>query len=1189
MSNFVHLHVHSEYSLLDGLGHVKGLVRRAAELNMPALALTDHGTMHAAVEFYNEAKKQSIKPIIGIESYLTPVGRRMTDRQSGVDDKRYHLLLLAQNDTGYQNLLRIASSSQLEGFYYKPRIDREFLAEHSEGLIVTTGCMAGEVPRLLGQGNSRLARERLGWWLDVFGRDRFFLELQEHGIPELTQVNRQLIEWAREFDLKLIATNDVHYVKAEDADPHDVLLCVQTGELVTTQDRMRMSDDSYFLKSYREMLDLFRERPDSLLNTLSIAEMCELDLDPKGYHLPPFDVPAGYDAERYLRHLVDEGLRQRYGNRFNDPEIQARQEHELKIIHDMGFDTYFLIVWDLCEFARQRDIWWNVRGSGAGSLIAYATGITNLDPLANQLIFERFLNPGRVSMPDIDLDYPDDRREEMINYTIEKYGRENVAQIITFGTMGARASIRDVGRALDIPLLEVDRIAKLIPGGPKVKITDGLNQSPELRELYDNVDYVRQLIDTAQHLEGMARHASTHAAGVIVADKPLIEYTPLHRPTKGDEGGGVTQYTMEVLESIGLLKIDFLGLSTLTIMRRACELIEARHGIRYDLNTIPINDEKAFALLANGNVTGIFQVESAGMRRVLTTMKPTKFEHIVATISLYRPGPMEYIDDYIDRMHGRKPVEYHHPALEPILAETYGIIVYQEQIMQIASELSGYAPGEADLMRRAVGKKKREELLRHREKFIAGAIERGIPQEAAGKIFDGIEFFARYGFNKAHAADYAVITCQTAYLKAHYPVEYMAALLTVERHNTDKVGLLIGECRIMGIQVLPPDINRSDMHFTIENATDSPSIRFGLGAVKNVGEGAIEVILRARAEGGPFADVDDFCRLVDLRQVNRRALESLIKVGALRTFGQRAQLLAIIERMMGLSAQTHQAAAVGQLSIFDLGSFDVPPIDSILYPLPEVEEVARREILSWEKELVGVYVSEHPMEPFVHRLGGSVTCSLGQIDETMTGHKVTVAGIVNWIRQIYTKNGKQMAFVELEDVQGSIEVIVFPRVYEETRETWQEDKVMLVRGKVDTKGGNGPKIICERVDDAITRVAPQPGDSLSSPSFSNQVPASGPHATVPDPQLPRHLHITVYRTADSQSDRKRLRSVYELVTSYQGQDTFSFFIPNGQGRLQLDFPNDTTHYCTELQQKLAKMLGTAAVQVEPRSNKTAKP
>lgn len=1187
MSDFVHLHVHSEYSLLDGLGHVKGLVQRAAELNMPALALTDHGTMHAAIEFYNEAKKRGIKPIIGVESYLTPIKRRLTDKQSGIDDKRYHLLLLAKDNVGYKNLLQIASVSQLEGFYYKPRIDREFLAEHAEGLVATSGCMAGEVPRLLAQGNHRLARERLGWWIDVFGRDRFFLELQEHGIPELTQVNRQLVEWAREFDLKLIATNDVHYVKAKDAGPHDVLLCVQTGELVTKQDRMRMSDQSYYLKSYMEMLDLFRERPDSLLNTLSIAEMCELDLDPRGYHLPPFDVPPGHDAESYLRHLVDEGLMQRYGDRANDAEIMARKEHELKIIHDMGFDTYFLIVWDLCEFARRRDIWWNVRGSGAGSLVAYATGITNLDPLANHLLFERFLNPGRVSMPDIDLDYPDDQREEMINYTIEKYGQENVAQIITFGTMGARASIRDVGRALDIPLPEVDRIAKLIPGGPKVKITDGLEQSPELLELYQGTDYVRQLIETAQHLEGMARHASTHAAGVIVADRPLIEYTPLHRPTKGNEGGAVTQYTMEVLESIGLLKIDFLGLSTLTIMRQACELIETRHSIRYDLDTIPINDEKAFELLASGNVTGVFQVESAGMRRVLTTMKPNKFEHIVATISLYRPGPMEYIDDYIDRMHGRKPVEYHHPALEPILAETYGIIVYQEQIMQIASQMSGYSPGDADLMRRAVGKKKKQELLRHREKFVEGAVERGISEEAANKIFDDIEFFARYGFNKAHAADYAVITCQTAYLKAHYPVEYMTALLTVERHNTDKVGLLIGECRAMGIQVLPPDINKSDIHFAIESADDGgPGIRFGLGAVKNVGEGAIEIILEARAKGGPFADLDDFCRRVDLRLVNRRALESLIKVGAFRSFGQRAQLLAIVDRMMGLSSQAHQAAAVGQLSIFDLDSLGEPVAGSILYLLPELEEVSRREILSWEKELVGVYVSEHPMQPFVHQLSESVTCFLGQIDETMTGHKVTVAGIVNWIRQIYTKNGKQMAFVELEDMQGSIEVVVFPRTYEETRDIWEQDKLVVVRGKVDNKGSNGPKIICEKVDSSITRVAPQ--SEGYQPSKPNRIQFSVPEPEFPptNRQATYHLKITVHRTGDAQRDRQRLRSVYELITSYHGQDTFSFFIPNGMGNLQLDFPNATTGHCVELQKKLTDMLGTAAVRLEAQNHET---
>lgn len=1177
MSDFVHLHVHSEYSLLDGLSRLKDLVKRAAELNMPALALTDHGTMYAAIEFYRAAKKQGIKPIIGMESYLTPVGRRMTDKQAGIDDKRYHLLLLAQNDVGYQNLLKIASASQLEGFYYKPRIDREFLAKHAEGLIATTGCMASEIPRLLAQGNSRLARERVGWWIDIFGRDRFFLELQEHGIPELTQVNRQLIQWAREFDLKLVATNDVHYVRSQDANPHDVLLCVQTGELVTQQNRMRMSDGSYYLKSYPEMVTLFQERSDSLLNTLAIAEMCEVDLDPKGYHLPPFDVPPGYDAESYLRHLVDEGLKRRYGERASDPEIQARKEHELKIIHDMGFDTYFLIVWDLCEFARKRNIWWNVRGSGTGSLVAYAIGITNLDPLANHLLFERFLNPGRVSMPDIDLDYPDDRREEMINYTIQKYGEENVAQIITFGTMGARAAIRDVGRAMDIPLPEVDRIAKLIPGGPKVKIANGLDQSPELHELYENVDYIRRLIDTAQHLEGVARHASTHAAGVIVADKPLIEYTPLHRPTKGGQGGVVTQYTMEILESIGLLKIDFLGLSTLTIMRKACELIQARHGVKLDLESIPINDKSAFDLLASGDVTGIFQVESAGMRRVLTTMKPTKFEHIVATISLYRPGPMEYIDDYIDRMHGRKPVKYHHPSLEPILAETYGIIVYQEQIMQIASQLSGYSPGEADLMRRAVGKKKKEELLRHREKFVQGAIERGIPEEAANQIFDDIEFFARYGFNKAHAADYAVITCQTAYLKAHYPVEYMTALLTVERHNTDKVGSLIGECRAMGIQVLPPDINKSDIYFTIEDTEGGPAIRFGMGAVKNVGEGAIEVILQGRATGGPFADIDDFCHRVDLRQVNRRALESLVKVGALRPFGQRAQLLAIIDRMMGLSSQTHQAAAVGQISMFDLGGFDAPAAGSILYPLPEVEEVSRREILGWEKELVGIYVSEHPLQPLVRRLRASTTCFLGQIDETMAGHKVTVAGMVNWIRQIYTKNGKPMAFVELEDVQGTIEVVVFPRVYEETHEIWQEEKVVVVRGKVDTKGGNGPKIICEKVDDTITHLKP---DSQASQISASPSPQSSP--TNLEPLY--HLQLTVNRTGDPERDRQQLRSVYELVTSYQGDDTFSLYIPNGKRRLQLDFPNATTRHCVELRQKLIGILGAAAVRVETRND-----
>lgn len=1175
MTNFVHLHVHSEYSLLDGLAHVGDLVSRAVELEMPALALTDHGTMHAAIQFYHEAKRRDIKPIVGIETYLTPVDRRMSDRDPDIDSKRFHLLLLVQNDTGYRNLLQLATMSQLEGFYYKPRVDREAVAQHNEGLIATTGCLAGEIPRLLIQGQDRLARERLGWWVDVFGRDRFFVELQEHNIPELTRANRQMVQWADEFGLKLLATNDVHYINKEDASFHDVLLCVQTGELVTQQDRMQMNDDSYYLKSYPEMLALFSERPDSLLNTMSVAEMCEVDLDSKGYHLPRFDVPEGYDTASYLRHLVDEGLRERYGQQVTGDEVQTRKEHELKIIHDMGFDAYFLIVWDLCEFARQQDIWWNVRGSGAGSLVAYSIGVTNLDPLANRLLFERFLNPGRVSMPDIDLDYPDDRRDEMINYTIDKYGKDNVAQIITFGTMGARASIRDVGRAMDIPLPEVDRIAKLIPGGPKVKISHGLEQSQELREVYESEDYIQQLIDTAMHLEGVARHASTHAAGVIVADRPLVEYTPLHRPTKGGTGGAITQYTMEALESIGLLKVDYLGLSTLTIMRKTCDLIEARHGVKLDLDTIPIDDEKAFNLLSSGNVTGIFQVESAGMRRVLTTMKPTRFEHIVATISLYRPGPMEYIDDYIDRMHGREPVTYRHPALKPILEETYGIIVYQEQIIQMASQLSGYSPGEADLMRRAVGKKKAKELRQHREKFVQGAIGRQIPEDAANRIFDDIEFFARYGFNKAHAADYAVITCQTGYLKAHYSVEYMTALLTVERGNTDKVGLLIGECRTMGFQVLPPDVNTSDVDFIIEDLPEGPAIRFGLGAVKNVGEGAVEVILHARSENGPFANVDEFCRVVDLRLVNRRALESLIKAGALRPLGQRTQLLAVLDRMMGLSSQTHQAASAGQMSMFDTSGFDAPATGSIFYPMPEVEDISRREMLGWEKELVGVYVSEHPMQALMPKIRDAVTCFLGQIDETMVGHKVTVAGMINRVRQIFTKKGQPMLFVELEDVQSHIELVVFPRLFEETRDTWQEGRLVVVRGEVDTKGGKGPKIVCQTVDDRITHALPadQPPE-----------PEPGPHSAPLDATLevrsPTHVQVTMQGTGHPDQDRQQVRTVHDLLTSFEGEDTFSFVITNERGSIHLDFPNATSCNCMELQQQLIHLLGAAAVRVQ---------
>ncbi|MEM7346059.1 MAG: DNA polymerase III subunit alpha, partial [Chloroflexota bacterium] len=739
-SDFVHLHVHSEYSLLDGLGRTANLAKEAARLGQTALALTDHGVMHGAIEFFRNCKKEGVKPIIGVEAYLTPHGRFMHERDPHKDKMRHHLLLLAQNMTGYRNLLKICSDAQLNGYYYKPRIDTEYLANHSDGLICTSGCMAAEIPWLLNPEDGRApqpekAMERLEWYLEVFGRERFFIEFQEHSIPALTQINKTLFEWANKYELQTIVTNDVHYVTANDASAHDTLLCVQTSALVNQPKRMRMSDNDYYLKSGDELRETFRplaDLPDSAFtNTLKIAEMCEVDLEDETFHLPdlpeqPVEImPRHFQDEKdypgFLLYLTDKGLEERYGERAQSPEVQARKEHELKIINRMGFAIYYLIVWDLCRFAREQNIWWNVRGSGAGSIVAYATGITLIDPLRHNLIFERFLNPGRISMPDFDLDYPDDQRKLMIDYTLERYGYERVAQIVTFGRMKARAAIRDVGRAMDIPLSEVDTIAKCItaiPGKP-VSIGDALDEehefySSELKTQYESVDHVKELIDFAHHLEGVARHASLHAAAVIITDKDLTEYVPIMRPprsgaTEDGESIAVTQFEFPVCESIGLLKVDFLGLSTLTVMRRAAELIKARHGLDYNLTNIPMDNldefakypdfptpEKAFELLASGDVTGVFQVEGAGMRRVLTEMKPTKFEHIVAAISLFRPGPLEYIPTYIARMHGREPVEFKHPMLETILGETYGIIVYQEQIIQIAAQLAGYAPGEAD-------------------------------------------------------------------------------------------------------------------------------------------------------------------------------------------------------------------------------------------------------------------------------------------------------------------------------------------------------------------------------------------------------------------------------------------------------------------------------------------------------------
>ena len=831
--------------------------------------------------------------------------------------------------------------------------------------------------------------------------------------------------------------------------------------------------------------------PDSAFtNTLKIAEMCDVDPEEDQYHLPDYPIPEGYDYQSYLRHLTMEGLKRRYNDRADDPEVLARTEHELKIIHEMGFDVYFLIVWDLCMYAKQRGIWWNVRGSGAGSIVAYATGITNLDPLRNKLIFERFLNPGRVTMPDFDLDFPDDQREELIRYTIEKYGQEQVAQVVTFGRMKARAAVRDIGRAMDIPLTDVDRLAKMIPAIPgkpvtiKDVLTDGHEfYSADLRQAYDDQEYVKELLDTASHLEGVARHSSIHAAAVIVADKPLINYTPLMRPPKSAITETVTQYEFPILESIGLLKIDFLGLATLTLMREATRLIRERHGIEYTLDNIPLDDPKTYELLTSGDVMGVFQVEGAGMRRVLMELRPSEFEHIGATIALYRPGPMEFIPEYISVLHGEKQPQYDHPLLEPILAETMGVCVYQEQVIQILTDIAGYTTGEADLVRRGISKKAKKVLDEHREIFAKGAKKKSnLTHAETDKIWDALMGFARYGFNRAHTADYAVIVAQTGYLKAYYPAEYMAALLTVERHDTEKVGLLIAECRRMGIEVLPPDVNVSANSFTIERlpagrrapaqltsfafpVEEGAAIRMGLDAIKNVGEGPVETVLRGRGDR-PFAALADFAERVDLRQVNRRGLECLIKVGALDAFGERSQLLAAIDRILGASVQVHEAEEVGQMGLFGDGGVDA---GDLLAALPAGKEVNPKEILEWEKELVGVYVSSHPLQRMTADLVNVVTHGTLNITEEISGAFVVLAGLIADVRVITTKKGDAMAFVRLEDLQGSVDVTVFPQLYRDERDLWETDKIVIVRGKVDSRNGR-MSIVADSVQNYVEGV-----------------------------------------------------------------------------------------------------------------------
>ena len=1078
--SFAHLHVHSEYSLLDGFSKIKKLVTRAKEMGMPAVALTDHGTMFGVIDFYNAATAAGVKPIIGLEAYMA--ARTMKERDPQEDKKSTHLLLLAENETGYKNLLQIASEAQLSGFYYYPRVDHEFLAQHAEGLICTSGCMAAEIPRLIYQSNLEAARRQMDWYFEVFGAERFFLELQSHQIPELDTINQQLLSLGGRYQARFVATNDVHYVDPDDARLQDILLAIQTGCVLTDPNRMRMTDNTYYLRSPQEMATIFAEVPQAIQNTLLIAERCNVDLGFKGYHLPVFDVPEGKTPEAYLREQCELGLLRRFGSRAGDPLIRQRLDYELGVIHQMGFDTYFLIVWDLCKYAREQGIWYNARGSAAGSIVAYTLDITIVDPVEHGLIFERFLNPGRISMPDIDLDFRDDRRAEMMEYATRKYGGDKVAQIITFGTLGARAAIRDVGRVMDIPLNEVDNVAKLIPNvpGKPVTIPEALEEVPDFKKMYESAPYLRQLIDTAAQMEGVVRNAGTHAAGVIITDKPLIEYIPLHRPTGSAAADDspvkvVTQFEMSILESLGLLKVDFLGLATLTIMARACNLILQRHGVELNLDNIPLDDPATYDLLGRGETAGVFQVEGSGMRRYLMQMKPKELANVIAMVALFRPGPMDFIPGYIRRMHGEEQVTFRHPAMEPIFKETYGYPVYQEQLMFAVMRLAGYTAPEADDLRKAVSKKQKEKLQKHRQKFVQGAVKNGIPEATADAIFADWEEFARYGFNKAHAADYGIIAVQTAYLKAHYPVEYMTAVLSVNQSDTAKVALYVADCRRMGVSVEPPDICCSGWDFTIEDHPDSgkATIRFGLGAVKNVGHGPVDAILQGRGEE-PFSDLNDFAHRVDLRLVGRRALESLIKVGALDGYGSRPALLEGIDRIISMSAAHFRAAEMGQMSLFGQHT---GVSETLTLPQASVE-ISRREILNWERELIGLYVSDHPLSPVMDALTHAVTHFSAQLTEAAANEKVRVAGMIVRVRHHQSKAGKPMGFAAIEDLQGTIELVIFPSVWARVSELIQYDQIVLVDGRLDASGGE-PKVLVDNVTTDFNVTLPLQSDSTN--------------------------------------------------------------------------------------------------------------
>ncbi|HEY8424563.1 MAG TPA: DNA polymerase III subunit alpha [Limnochordales bacterium] len=1058
-ASFVHLHNHTQYSLLDGACRVEDLVAQAKAFGMPAVAMTDHGALYGAVEFYKAARAAGVKPILGAELYLAPRSRH--DKTGGPSEGAYyHLLLLAEDDEGFRNLMRLSTIGFLEGFYYKPRIDMEVLASHSRGLITTSGCMSAEIPTLLLKGDEEGARAALHRYLDIFGRDHFYVELQRNGVPGQEGLNAALVRLAREYDLPLIATNDVHYLRREDAAFHDVLLCIQTGKFLSDPNRLRFGSEEFYLRSPEEMRRLFADLPEACDRTLEVAERCNVQIQLGRRELPAFETPAGQSADQYLRELAYEGARRRFGE-ISEP-IRQRLDYELAIIEKTGFAGYFLIVQDFVNYARRSGIPVGPgRGSAASSLVGYCLGITNINPLHHGMIFERFLNPERISMPDIDIDFADDRRDEVIAYVVRRYGEDRVAQIATFGTMAARASIRDVGRVLQIPYAEVDRLAKLVPAGPGVTLEAALRDVEELRKRYESEPTVRRLIDLARQVEGFPRHLSMHAAGVVIAPQPLIELVPLARTS---DGAVVTQFPMEHLEELGLLKMDFLGLRNLTVIRRAVELIESQHGVRLDVDNLPLDDPKVYQMLSRGETDGVFQLESRLFKGMMRELQPDKFSDLVAALALGRPGPLQFLGDFVARRHGRQEIRYALPELEPILRETYGIIVYQEQVMRIATDLAGYTPGQADVLRKAMGKKKPEEMAQQRSRFIQGMVARGYDQAVAEELFNEIERFAQYAFNVAHSAAYALISYQTAYLKAHYPVEFMAALLTSVAGNDEKVKLYLDACKESGIPVLPPSVNESRGEFWPEGR----AIRFGLLAIKHVGEPAVQAIMEARKAGGPFVGLVDFCsRTLEHAPspgaFNQRVVESLIKAGALDAFGSRAALLAGLKEAWESCHGRKATVAVEQASLLDLlgdpdaGAKAARPQDR----LPGVPPESLEERLAWERESLGFYFSGHPAQQWRSRLERFRESAVGDLADAEDGTVRVVAGLVQADRRVTTRSGGQMRRIVLEDETGSAEVLVFSRSLDQFEAT-RAGVPAVVWGTISRDDDGSIKIIGDR-------------------------------------------------------------------------------------------------------------------------------